>query len=83
MATKATQRKYATLYSWVKWVPMLAVIFTILGADAWLNIEKYNNDYLLWELGKQIKMLDDARQELRVRNVDIIDQQWVEEKVAE
>lgn len=55
---RQTQRaKRHALYGWVKWFPVLALIFSILFFDAWLNIQKRKTDYVLGRLNNDLRDL--------------------------
>ena len=56
---RQTQRaRRHALYGWVKWIPVLALIFSVLLFDAWLNIQKRQSDYILNALNTERRTLD-------------------------
>lgn len=58
MKRQTKRAKRHALYGWVKWFPVLALIFTILFIDAWLNIQKRKCDYILGSLNADLRTLN-------------------------
>lgn len=55
--TAKNQRR--SLWGWIKWVPVLAIPFSILFFHAWLNIQILRADYVLRELNAEARDLSE------------------------
>lgn len=66
-ATSRTRRQ--VLWSVLKWLPTLAVGFSVLLADVWLNTRMRVNDYRLYELTEKAQILAKELSLLRVEEV--------------
>jgi len=53
------------MYGWIKWVPVLFVIFSVLYVDAWLNTETRNNDYELAKSSTRIREIQESINAMR------------------
>jgi len=56
------QRRKEALKRWWKWLPALAAWFFVLFFEAWLNDERWKNDYEYWNLLQEYRA---AEQDLR------------------
>lgn len=61
------QRRKEVLKRWWKWLPALAAWFFVLFFEAWLNDERWKNDYEYWNLLQEYRA---AEQELRAVQVE-------------
>ncbi len=59
-------RNAAPLTSWLKWSPILAIAFSLLFFDTWLNVQARLNDYEIAELNDRIMELEKRLYELKV-----------------
>lgn len=55
-------------YGWIRWTPVLALVFAVLFFDAWVNIETRKSDYVFSELSGRVRALEAELQQLRVRS---------------
>lgn len=62
--TREQQRK--VLHGWMKWVPVLALVFGVLFADTWLNTQIRANDYEYSRLKRCMAQLGKDLDTLRV-----------------
>jgi hypothetical protein len=53
------------MYGWIKWVPVLFVVFSVLYVDAWLNTETRNNDYDLAKSSTRIREIQESINAMR------------------
>lgn len=58
------------LYGWLKWTPILALVFSVMFFDAWLNIRTRNNDYEFARVSKEIRALYTDLGDARVKRAD-------------
>ncbi len=57
MRNLLVRRQRRMLRGWFRWIPVLAIPFTVLFIHAWLNIQILRADYVLRELDKESKVL--------------------------
>ena len=69
------RRQRRMLRGWIKWIPVVAIPFSVLFTHAWLNIEILRADYVLRELDKESRLL---QEELRRAGIDQSDQEVLE-----
>ncbi|MBI2425534.1 MAG: hypothetical protein HYV27_22100 [Candidatus Hydrogenedentes bacterium] len=55
-------RRRRALWGWIKWSPVLFILFSFLFADVWLNIETRRHDYAYIELNSAIR---EVRKEIK------------------
>lgn len=53
------RRQRRMLRGWIKWVPVVLIPFSVLFTHAWLNIEILRADYVLRELDKESRRLQE------------------------
>ncbi len=70
MQRLSTRSRRQALYGWLKWMPILALLFSVMFFDAWLNIRTRNNDYRFARLSKQIRELCADLGNVRVQRAD-------------
>lgn len=59
MQKHAASIQRRALRGWLKWVPVVAIPFSILFFHAWLNIQILRADYVLRELNSEARELED------------------------
>jgi hypothetical protein len=64
-------RRKATLKGWLKWVAVLALPFSALAFDTWLNTETLRKDYETAEVNKRMKDLSATLDGLRLKQVGL------------
>jgi hypothetical protein len=65
MMSKPDRRQ--AFYGWVRWTPVLGLVFSVLFFDAWVNIETRKSDYRLGELSGKARELEAQLDAVRVR----------------
>lgn len=55
----------ASLSGWFRWTVLLAIPFSVLAVDTWLNTERLRKDYEMAELTRDAKTLSEALEGLR------------------
>ena len=80
MARQNTRTGGQALFGWLKWLPVLAVLFSVLFFDAWLTIQSRRDDYafgrLMEEERKLVKSLEQLkRQSAELGNLDRLDEE--------
>ncbi len=61
------QKQREALYGWLKWTPVLAMVFSALFVDTWLNTQMRADDYRLGQLNVRLRELRNTMSELRVQ----------------
>ncbi len=69
------RRQRRMLRGWIKWIPVVVIPFSVLFTHAWLNIEILRADYVLRELDKESRRL---QEELRHAGIAQSDQEVLE-----
>lgn len=59
MHTFTTRKQRQTLRGWIKWVPVLALPFSVLFFHAFINIQILRADYALRELNAEARELSE------------------------
>ena len=66
MGKLLVRKQRRMLRGWIKWVPVIAIPFSVLFTHTWLNIQILRADYVLRETDKEVKKL---QEELRYAGV--------------
>jgi hypothetical protein len=70
------------LFGWIKWIPVLFVLFSALFLDAWLTIRSRRDDYAFRQLMLEERELRKSLEQLRrqsaeLGNLDRLDEEAV------
>ncbi len=76
-------RNAAPLTSWLKWLPILAIVFSLLFFDTWLNVQARLNDYEIEKLNDRIMELEKRLCELKVDEVRLVAMNRIEARAPE
>ncbi len=60
------RRRAVPLTSWLKWLPVLILPFSVLFFETWLNVQTRVNDYELFELNQRMRELQRSLDALKV-----------------
>lgn len=67
MRTLTKFERRQAFYGWLRWTPLLLVVFAVLFFDAWVNIQTLKSDYVLGALIQQMRGLEEQLHGLRVQ----------------
>jgi hypothetical protein len=67
MRTLTKFERRQAFYGWLRWTPLLVVVFAVLFFDAWINIQTLRSDYILGEIVQEMRTLEEQLHGLRVK----------------
>lgn len=67
MRTLTKFERRQAFYGWLRWTPLLVVVFAVLFFDAWVNIQTLKSDYVLGGIIQEMRALEEQLHGLRVK----------------
>ncbi len=71
MSSSKWRRQRKVLWRWVRWAPVLGLVFGVLGADAWLNNETRNNDYAFTQTRAKIRETQAELHDIKAKKAEL------------
>jgi len=70
-ASRGRRRRAVPLTGWIKWLPVLALPFSVLFLETWLNVQTRVCDYEIFEINRSTRELQRTLDALKVREAQL------------